>query len=99
MGQVNAGKSSFLNVLLFNAEEIFSKESIRKTVNLTKINYSDKNKLVVEFSSEDEWNELKEMSARDDEKYIVSIKNFINEVQKILVDIKEKTKVIYYRKV
>ena len=43
VGQVKAGKSSFLNTLLFNGEDILPKASTPKTAALTKMEYSDQN--------------------------------------------------------
>lgn len=39
VGQVKAGKSSFLNTLLFNGQEILPKASTPKTATLTKMEY------------------------------------------------------------
>lgn len=61
MGQVNSGKSSFLNALIFNGENILSRDCIPKTKIITKINYSNTKRLEIEFYSKEEWNEIKEM--------------------------------------
>lgn len=66
VGQVKAGKSSFLNTLLFNGEEILPKASTPKTATLTKMEYSEHNIINVEYYSEEEWEELKEYASVDD---------------------------------
>lgn len=58
IGQVKAGKSSFLNTLLFNGKEVLPKAVTPKTAVLTKIEYSDKNEIEVDFYSKDEWKDL-----------------------------------------
>lgn len=58
MGQVKAGKSSFLNALLFGGKPILPEAATPKTANLTKISYGEKYTLTVEYYSEEEWNEL-----------------------------------------
>lgn len=65
MGQVNSGKSSFLNGLIFNGENILPKDCIPKTKIITKINYSDMKRLEIEFYSKEEWEEIKEMLIRE----------------------------------
>lgn len=60
IGQVKAGKSSFLNALLFDGKEILPKAATPKTATLTKIEYSDKNRIQVEYYSKDEWEVIEE---------------------------------------
>lgn len=55
IGRVKAGKSSFLNTLLFNGEEVLPKAATPKTATLTKMEYAEQNRIVIEFYSEDEW--------------------------------------------
>lgn len=65
IGQVKAGKSSFLNTLLFNGKDILPKASTPKTATLTKMEYSDRNIISIEYYSVDEWEILKENAAVD----------------------------------
>ena len=71
VGQVKAGKSSFLNTLLFNGEDILPKASTPKTAALTKMEYSDQNVIQVEYYSPEEWEVLEDNAAvdLDDEVY------------------------------
>ncbi|MCD8109568.1 MAG: dynamin family protein [Clostridiales bacterium] len=72
IGQVKAGKSSFLNTLLFNGKEILPKASTPKTATLTKMEYAENNVIQIEYYSPEEW-EVLEDNARvaelDDEIY------------------------------
>lgn len=72
VGQVKAGKSSFLNTLLFDGQEILPKASTPKTATLTKMEYAEKNIMQIEYYSPEEWNVLEENAGVDleDEIYI-----------------------------
>ena len=65
VGQVKAGKSSFLNALLFNGKEILPKASTPKTATLTKMEYSEKNIIQVEYYSVEEWEVLEDNASID----------------------------------
>ena len=65
IGQVKAGKSSFLNTLLFNGKDILPKASTPKTATLTKMEYSDRNIISIEYYSTEEWDNLKDNAAID----------------------------------
>lgn len=71
VGQVKAGKSSFLNTLLFDGREILPKASTPKTATLTKMEYAEHNIIQVEYYSVEEWEVLKDnaMVDLDDEVY------------------------------
>jgi hypothetical protein len=55
VGQVKAGKSSFLNALLFGGDEILPKAITPKTAALTIIRYGEKMRAEIEFYDGDEW--------------------------------------------
>lgn len=55
MGQVKAGKSSFLNALLFDGKPILPAAATPKTANLTRISYGEQFALRVEYYSQNEW--------------------------------------------
>ncbi len=63
MGQVKAGKSSFLNALLFAGKQILPEAATPKTANLTKISYGEAFTLTVEYYSKQEWSEIKTIAA------------------------------------
>lgn len=55
VGQVKAGKSSFLNSLFFNGENILPKASTPMTAGLTILEYAEKNTFEVEYFNEKDW--------------------------------------------
>ncbi|MCC4263336.1 dynamin family protein [Oceanimonas baumannii] len=63
MGQVKAGKSTFLNALLFNGEPVLPEAATPKTANLTRITYGEEPRLVVEYYSLEEWQALEKAAA------------------------------------
>lgn len=65
VGQVKAGKSSFLNSLFFNGESVLPKASTPMTAGLTVIEYSEKNTFEVEYFNEKDW----EIFVNQDEDY------------------------------
>lgn len=79
IGRVKAGKSSFLNTLLFNGEEVLPKAATPKTATLTKMEYADENRIVIEFYSKEEWEGIVEDAKLGD-------KNEITKSAKELVD-------------
>lgn len=66
IGQVKAGKSSFLNALLFKGEAVLPKAATPKTANLTRIRYGEQAALVVRFYSDEEWRGLEKQAAGTD---------------------------------
>ena len=59
VGQVKAGKSSLLNVLLFDGEEVLPKAATPMTASLTHIVKSDRAEVEIEYYSRADWNEVK----------------------------------------
>lgn len=83
IGQVKAGKSSFLNTMLFEGMDILPKASTPKTATLTKIEYSNENTIIVEYYSPQEWKTLEENAKLDLEIQQVQVaKEIINMVKK-----------------
>lgn len=58
IGQVKAGKSSFLNALLFDGKHILPEAATPKTANLTRISYGEHPHLAVHYYSPEEWAEF-----------------------------------------
>lgn len=79
IGRVKAGKSSFLNTLLFDGEEVLPKAATPKTATLTKMEYAEENRIVIEFYSPEEWEGIVEDAKLGD-------KNEITKSAKELVD-------------
>lgn len=62
MGQVKAGKSTFLNALLFDGQPILPEAATPKTANLTRITYGESPRLVVEYYTSDEWRVIEKLA-------------------------------------
>ena len=65
VGQVKAGKSSFLNTLLFEGREVLPKAATPKTAALTRMEYAEENVIEVEYYTPDEWEIQEENAALD----------------------------------
>lgn len=63
MGQVKAGKSSFLNALLFDGRPVLPEAATPKTANLTRISYGEKPRLTIDFYSLEEWASIQSAAA------------------------------------
>lgn len=87
VGQVKAGKSSFLNTLLFEGKEILPKASTPKTATLTKMEYSESNIIQIEYYSRDEWEVLADNAMVDlDDEIYTSAREIVQMVQRNVLD-------------
>ncbi len=87
VGQVKAGKSSFLNTLLFEGKEILPKASTPKTATLTKMEYSQENVIQIEYYSTEEWEVLEENAAVDlEDEIYTSAREIVGMVRRNGVD-------------
>lgn len=68
VGEVKAGKSSFLNALLFDGKDILPKAPTPMTAALTRISYSDSPQAKVVFYNANDWEIIKKNSQKYDEK-------------------------------
>ena len=59
IGQVKSGKSSLLNLLLFDGREVLPKAATPMTASLTHIVKSDRDEIEVEYYSHKDWQEIK----------------------------------------
>lgn len=83
VGQVKAGKSSFLNTLLFGGKEILPKASTPKTATLTKMEYSEENIIQIEYYSVDEWDVLEDNAVVDlDDEIYTSAREIVEMVRR-----------------
>jgi hypothetical protein len=83
VGQVKAGKSSFLNTLLFDGKEILPKASTPKTATLTKMEYSEENVIQIEYYSAEEWKVLEDNAVIDlDDEVYTSAREIVELVKK-----------------
>lgn len=74
VGQVKAGKSSFLNSLFFNGENVLPKASTPMTAGLTVLQYGDKNEFEVEYYNAAEWKNFEDKAKTYDD-IIESVKS------------------------
>ena len=87
VGQVKAGKSSFLNTLLFEGKEILPKASTPKTATLTKMEYAEENVIEIEYYSPEEWEVLEDNSVVDlDDEIYTSAREIVDMVRRNGVD-------------
>lgn len=87
VGQVKAGKSSFLNTLLFEGQEILPKASTPKTATLTKMEYSEENIIQIEYYSSEEWEVLEDNALVDlDDEIYTSAREIVDMVKRNGVD-------------
>lgn len=91
IGQVKAGKSSFLNTLLFDGKEILPKASTPKTANLIKMEYAPENAMVVEYYEPKEWQTevVAYANMEGTASYITVAKELLKAVQESGIDVKE----------
>ncbi|MBB3701203.1 dynamin family protein [Flammeovirga yaeyamensis] len=66
-GQINAGKSTFLNYLLFKDKDVLPADDTPWTAKLSTIRYGEKDQATVTYYSEEEWNQLKELKYIDED--------------------------------
>ncbi|MDG5789328.1 dynamin family protein [Evansella sp. AB-P1] len=67
VGQVNAGKSSFINTLVFQGKGVLPKAATPMTAALTVLTYSDELKAELEFYNKEEWQRIEEDGQHYDE--------------------------------
>lgn len=63
VGQVKAGKSSFLNSLIFNGDNVLPKASTPMTAGLTVLQYAETNSFEVEYYNTKEWADFESKAA------------------------------------
>ena len=82
VGDVKAGKSSFLNACIFDGEEYLPKAATPMTAALTKITYSETPKAIIHFYTREDWGTIEKQSAEYDEdlqkEYELYCKNVTN---------------------
>ena len=60
VGQVKAGKSSLLNLLLFGGKEVLPRAATPMTASLTHITKSDRDEIKVEYYTKEDWAKIEE---------------------------------------
>lgn len=74
IGRVKAGKSTFLNSLLFDGKNVLPSAVTPKTAALTRIEYDDENRIEIEYFTHDEWRLILSKSKDDNnnDEYVVA---------------------------
>lgn len=67
VGQVKAGKSSFLNSLFFDGENVLPRASTPMTAGLTVLEYGEENKFTVEYYTKNEWQKFEDKAKEYDD--------------------------------
>jgi hypothetical protein len=80
VGQIKAGKSTFLNCLLFGGKDILPKAVLPITACLTYISYNQKNYVEVEFFQEDDIEDIKREA--EDPKYKREYEKILKDIEK-----------------
>ncbi len=87
IGRVKAGKSTFLNMLIFDGKDVLPRAFTPKTATLTKIEYAPEDAMEVEYYSTAEWESLDELAQSDSTaEEVVAAKELIEAVKKSGID-------------
>ncbi len=90
IGRMKAGKSTFINTLLFDGKDILPNAVTPKTATLTKIEYGSQNSLEIDFYTKDEWEVLMQHVNSDiDSNQAQVAKEIISLVEKNDIDPKD----------
>jgi len=90
VGRVKAGKSTFLNTVIFGGKHILPEAFTPKTATLTKIEYAAENSLTVEYYGVDEWKNLEEQAKSPVESESTRVaKELVDSMKKSSVDVTE----------
>ena len=79
IGQIKRGKSSFLNSLLFNGQDILPKAATPMTAALTKIRYAAQPVASIEFYNENEWLQIEKRAnliKQQEQEYLQALERF-----------------------
>lgn len=85
VGRVKAGKSSLLNSLLFNGKDVLPKAATPMTAALTKLYYSEKLTVKINFFVQDDVDELKKKSAEYDKIFDAKFKEIYDKQIEVAV--------------
>lgn len=81
VGEVKAGKSSFLNAMVFEGDSILPEAATPMTAALTKINYGDTSSANVFFYSDYDWSIIEKLSNRYDQEYKIQYNKQLDEIK------------------
>ena len=82
VGEVKAGKSSFLNALIFDGEDILPKASTPMTAALTRIIFSERSEAKIVFYKKNDWETIETMSSQYDKIVENRYKEYLKKLEK-----------------
>ena len=83
VGRVKAGKSSFLNELIFQGKDILPHAFRPKTATLTKIEYDEHPHLVISYYRPAEWKQLEKLAKQED-----SVREDVKTAKELVQDVR-----------
>lgn len=92
VGEVKAGKSSFLNALLFKGQDLLPHASTPMTAALTKISYGEKQSAKIIFYSEKDWENIAILASEYDKQIDDNYNKYKKEQEKNITKIRNKFK-------
>ncbi|MBQ9418774.1 MAG: dynamin family protein [Synergistaceae bacterium] len=97
VGRVKAGKSSFLNALLFDGRDVLPKAATPMTAALTKINYSEtgKNEAKVVFYSVSEWEKIEGLARECEQIFQAAFDQMQQEQESITANVRAGVRNVY----
>lgn len=82
VGEVKAGKSSFLNALLFDGKDILPKAPTPMTAALTRISYGETPRAKIVFYDENDWNAIDKMAKKYDDTIKRLYEEYVSSLEK-----------------
>lgn len=83
VGEVKAGKSSFLNALLFRGNNVLPQASTPMTAALTKISYGETPSAKIEFYNEKDWENIEALAGEYDKLVDEQYNNYLQKQEKL----------------
>lgn len=83
VGEVKAGKSSFLNALLFRGHNVLPQASTPMTAALTKISYGETPSAKIEFYNEKDWENIESLATEYDKLVDEQYNNYLQKQEKL----------------
>ena len=83
VGEVKAGKSSFLNALLFRGNNVLPQASTPMTAALTKISYGETPSAKIEFYNEKDWENIEALAAEYDKLIDEQYNSYLEKQEKL----------------
>ena len=83
VGEVKAGKSSFLNALLFRGNNVLPQASTPMTAALTKISYGETPSAKIEFYNEKDWENIESLAGEYDKLVDEQYNNYLQKQEKL----------------